>query len=122
MIDIRSNEKYGKDDATVKCSNRTHKLRENIEKMANSNITTQKKKQTNEHINTISTNTFNQRTQRRRWVIADSCATGHFMMMRAPLTNLKLAKTPILITLPDEQKILSPHSHATWTSCGSHPT
>jgi hypothetical protein len=41
----------------------------------------------------------------RKWAIADAGATGHFMMMGAPVVNMKPATKPITIKLPDGKDI-----------------
>jgi hypothetical protein len=54
----------------------------------------------------------NARTQVRskRWAIADAGATGHFVMRGAPVINVKPTTSPIKITPPDGEFILSTHT------------
>jgi hypothetical protein len=46
----------------------------------------------------------------RKWAIADAGATGHFMMMGAPVINTKPTNNPITIKLPHGKDILSTHT------------
>ena len=42
--------------------------------------------------------------------ISDSGATGHFLQANAPVTNKRIARNPIVITLPDGNTIKSSHT------------
>ena len=45
----------------------------------------------------------------KKWVILDSGASGHFLVLRAPVTNEKVAVSPIAVTLPDGDQVHSIH-------------
>ena len=45
----------------------------------------------------------------REWTILDSGASSNFLVVGAPVTNKKVAVTPILVTLPDSEKVHSTH-------------
>jgi len=51
-----------------------------------------------------------QLTQAVQYAIADSGATGHFMVAGAPIVNKQLATTPICILLPNGKQIKSMHA------------
>ena len=50
------------------------------------------------------------RNMTRFMAIADTGATGHFMMKNAPVINIQPAISPITITLPDGKTIKSTHT------------
>ena len=43
----------------------------------------------------------------REWAILDSGATSHFLVLEAPMTNVRPAKTPLTVKLPDGAHIKS---------------
>jgi hypothetical protein len=112
MTDIKSAESCDDSDATVKCGNKIINLRQKLKIMANTIIKKQERNTMRENLSNKVTNKIKERTQVRskRWAIADAGATGHFVMHGAPVINVKPTASPIKITLPDGQFILSTHT------------
>ena len=110
MVDIKDNEKYAGDDATAKCSSGNNALGGKIKELAANLIAAQKSTKLEKSTNKSKTYKVNDRTQMRKWAIADAGATGHFMMMGAPVVNMKPATKPITIKLPDGKDIQSTHT------------
>jgi hypothetical protein len=46
----------------------------------------------------------------KRWAILDSSATSHFLMTNAPATNIVLTTKPIIVRLPNGERVHSTHT------------